>query len=212
METGDGARANFAGYLQMCEQLINAGQMLYGQGDGVAERFCQEVTRATQGRAQLLLRRHASTEGEQASSPAPFASFPVQFREHIYGTLGVAATDGAGQATLAGPSLPLQVAHLLAQICGWILYMFELAAFLPAGSQQFDLKAFTSLTRRERDVLRLICRGYDQEAIAEALSIVPDTVKKHRQHIYQQLGVHTEQELLLAAFQAGFFSPLGELF
>jgi DNA-binding CsgD family transcriptional regulator len=56
-----------------------------------------------------------------------------------------------------------------------------------------------------------MCRGDDQTAIARALSIAPATVRKHRQHIYEQLGVHNQHDAFLMAYQMGLFSPLEEM-
>jgi DNA-binding NarL/FixJ family response regulator len=66
------------------------------------------------------------------------------------------------------------------------------------------------LTKREREVLALMCRGYNQEAIADLLCISPATVGKHRQHIYEQLGVHCERDALLVAYQTGLFSLIDD--
>ena len=158
------------------------------------------------GRAQLLLRQRRSSERERISSSSHFVSFPVQFGDHVYGTIEVASAPGLTTATSL--VLPLPVAHLLAQTCSWLLYTFELAAFYQEPSQPPDPHAYQSLTKRERDVFTLICRRYDQETIAKTLNITPETVKKHRQRIYTQFGVHSEQALLLAAYQAGLFSPI----
>ena len=51
-------------------------------------------------------------------------------------------------------------------------------------------------------------KGYTQEAIAQKLHIATGTVHKHRQHIYEQLGVHCERDAILAAFHAGIISFL----
>lgn len=212
MEIRDTTDINFPGYIEMFEHLFSVGQILCGQRHGLADRLRQEIADATQGRALLLLRRPESTEREQVSSPLPFVSFPVQFREHVYGTLDVVPASSQGSVTPTNPALPIPVAHLLAQICGWLLYMFELSAFLQMHFQQSDSEAYKSLTKRERDVLALICRGYNQETISEALSITSETVKKHRQHIYKRLGVHSEHTLLLVAYRIGLFSPLEELY
>jgi DNA-binding NarL/FixJ family response regulator len=55
-----------------------------------------------------------------------------------------------------------------------------------------------TLTKREREVLTLICHGYNQETIAKKLSIAPKTGGKHREHVYECLGIHRESEVLLA--------------
>ncbi len=53
-----------------------------------------------------------------------------------------------------------------------------------------------------------MCRGYDQWAIAQMLSISPATIHKHRQSIYKQLDVHNTQEAIIRAFQTGLYFPL----
>src|SRR5581483_5321394 len=45
----------------------------------------------------------------------------------------------------------------------------------------------TSLTSRERDVLRLVIDGLTNRAIAEQLSVSTETVKTHVHHIMQKM-------------------------
>ena len=103
-------------------------------------------------------------------------------------------------------AIPLPVAQLLAQTCSWILYAIEQSTFLQGQCHQLEYQVNGPLTKREREVLTLMCRGYNQETIAELLCIAPATVGKHRQHIYEQLGVHSERDALLAAYLTGLFS------
>ncbi|MBA2678504.1 MAG: response regulator transcription factor, partial [Ktedonobacteraceae bacterium] len=70
---------------------------------------------------------------------------------------------------------------------------------------------YGTLTKREREVLMLMCLGHDQKTIADRLCISPTTVGKHRQHIYEQLNVHNEHDALLAAYHLGFFSILEQV-
>lgn len=53
-----------------------------------------------------------------------------------------------------------------------------------------------ALTARERSVLAMIRRGHGNKIIAQALCIRPDTVKKHRAHIYAKFGVSDLAALL----------------
>jgi LuxR family maltose regulon positive regulatory protein len=46
-----------------------------------------------------------------------------------------------------------------------------------------------SLTKRERDVLRLLVAGYANPQIAAALVVAPSTVHSHVKNIYAKLGV-----------------------
>ena len=55
------------------------------------------------------------------------------------------------------------------------------------------------LTRRERQVLALLARGYATKAIADRLGISPSTVKNHIQNIFSKFGVHTRLEAVTVA-------------
>lgn len=60
----------------------------------------------------------------------------------------------------------------------------------PDRAAQWDHR----LTRRERDVLELLCRGMSNAAIATALALTEKTVKNHLNHCYAKLGVHNRAE------------------
>jgi DNA-binding CsgD family transcriptional regulator len=178
---------------------------VYQQIHLVGEDLCQEVRRATQGSARLFLPYQNSSDGQ----PDPFAvsvSFPVQFRNRTYGRLDIAPDPQRP----GSPVLPLSVAQLLAHTCGSLLYSLELTAFVEGQCQRLDDQVPVHLTKREREVLELICQGNDQQAIAEQLSIAPATVDTHRKRISEKLGVHSERDIPLAAYRAGLFSILDE--
>jgi DNA-binding NarL/FixJ family response regulator len=115
------------------------------------------------------------------------------------------AQDPARSTT---PALSLPVAQLLAHTCGSLLYTLELTAFIEGQCQRLDYQDPEHLTNREREVLELICRGYDQQAIATMLNITPATVDTHRKRICEKLGVHSEHDIPLAAYRTHLFSIL----
>lgn len=59
------------------------------------------------------------------------------------------------------------------------------------------------LTGRQRDVLRLMLKGYNNERIAAELAIAPNTVKQHAHAIFMALGVSTRAEAVIAATRHG---------
>jgi DNA-binding NarL/FixJ family response regulator len=59
------------------------------------------------------------------------------------------------------------------------------------------------LTRRQKDVLRLILKGYNNQRIATELAISPATVKQHAHAIFTALGVSTRAEAVIAAARLG---------
>jgi DNA-binding CsgD family transcriptional regulator len=182
--------------------LINLGQRLCEQIQGAADRLCQEVAAITQECAFLCLDQQVNAPGLQYTNV--LVTFPVRFGSRIYGTLSVVC-DPLHKERMA---LSLPVTQLLAQTCGWLLYTLEQSAFIQAQCEQLDCSPNGPLTRREREVLGLICRGYTQQDIADLLNISPATVNKHQQSIYAQLGVHSKRDALLTAYKAGLFSLL----
>jgi DNA-binding CsgD family transcriptional regulator len=49
------------------------------------------------------------------------------------------------------------------------------------------------LSNRELDVLLLLLGAHKTSRVAEALFISENTVKAHKRHLYQKLGVHTRR-------------------
>jgi DNA-binding NarL/FixJ family response regulator len=64
------------------------------------------------------------------------------------------------------------------------------------------------LTRRELEVLQLICNGLSNKEIAVKLDVSVNTVAVHRANIMNALGVHKTAELVVYALQNGLVSPL----
>ncbi|HEX6480928.1 MAG TPA: LuxR C-terminal-related transcriptional regulator [Ktedonobacteraceae bacterium] len=191
------------GYVQLIEDLLSLGQKVYQQIHEVGESLCQEVMRATQEKARLLLPGRDLSAGQPVPFPI-FVSFPVQFRNRNYGRLDV-APDSEHPGS---PALPLPMAQLLAQTCGSLLYTLELTAFMEGQCKRLEDQAPVRLTKREQEVLELICSGCSQQIIAARLHIAPTTVDTHRKRICEKLGVHSERDIPLAAYRANLFSIL----
>lgn len=58
------------------------------------------------------------------------------------------------------------------------------------------------LTRREREILRLVALGYTNAEISQALSLSVRTVETHRSHIVRKTGAHTRAQLVRFAREA----------
>jgi DNA-binding NarL/FixJ family response regulator len=63
------------------------------------------------------------------------------------------------------------------------------------------------LTPREREVVRLIARGYTYRETSNRLEISVKTLETHMHHIFDKLGVATRHELSALAFETGFVRP-----
>lgn len=55
------------------------------------------------------------------------------------------------------------------------------------------------LTRRQSEILQLLSQGRGTDQIAADLFISPQTVRKHLEHIYERLGVHTRAAAVAVA-------------
>lgn len=65
------------------------------------------------------------------------------------------------------------------------------------------------LTMREQEIVQMIAAGHDNQAIAEALFISPNTVKTHVSNIYKKIDVSNRvQAILWASENAGQFVTL----
>lgn len=109
----------------------------------------------------------------------------------------LAAAIGQG---IAGLILKTESAELLSLCLGRVA----------AGSQWFDSKALADvavqveahkdaelLTRRERDVARLVAAGQRNRSIAAALGISEGTVKMHLHNVYTKLGLESRTQLAM---------------
>ena len=63
--------------------------------------------------------------------------------------------------------------------------------------------AFSALTDRERDVLELVARGYDNPTIARMLVLTPKTVRNYVSAIFTKLDVNDRATLIVRAREAG---------
>ncbi len=93
----------------------------------------------------------------------------------------------AGGETLSPPSLPGQVSRGLA----------ELPRDFPSAEHP------EALTRREREVLRLIARGLSNREIAEELGTAEGTVKNQTSNILAKLGVRDRTQAVLRGMELG---------
>jgi len=66
-----------------------------------------------------------------------------------------------------------------------------------------DTPRIAGLSNRERDVLMLLARGFQNKEIAGHLSIQTQTVNNHLQNIFRKLGCSNRTEAVLAAVQHG---------
>ncbi len=194
-------------YTQQIIYLLHLGQTMCGQTSGVIDRLCKEVVRVTGGQAQLYLRQQMVSSDVLSPPPNSSVSFPIQFGSLFYGSLYVTLDL---PHTITTPTLSLNTALLLSSVCAWLLYTLEQSA-MQMQYQQTSFEVCKHLTKSEYVFLTLMSHQYSQEDIAKTLNITLSTANKHRQNIFNKLGVHCGRDALLVAHQGGLFSPLCDL-
>lgn len=87
-----------------------------------------------------------------------------------------------------------------------------LADVLMQGRKHSPAHATGSLSKRERQVLIAIARGFTSQEIAHQLQLSPKTVETYRARIYEKLGLKTRAELVGYAMATGLMtgSEVGE--
>ena len=63
-----------------------------------------------------------------------------------------------------------------------------------------------TLTKREREILKLIGEGHRNKEIADDLHISVKTVEKHRANLMEKLNLHNVQALTAFAIEKGLVS------
>jgi predicted ATPase/DNA-binding CsgD family transcriptional regulator len=150
-------------------------------------------------RARLLGAADALAHATGASIPwdrAPGAQEMAELRERLL--------QGEGEESAAyqkGHALPFgTVARLTLQL----LNEATLAHPSHEASQEQPLPRAaerTSLTVREREVLRLVAQGLSSKAIGQRLSLSPSTINQHVKAMFNKLGVDTRAQAVAVAAQ-----------
>lgn len=78
------------------------------------------------------------------------------------------------------------------------------AGYLSGGDSTSAKPSWEVLTRREREVIKLIAEGKRTKEIAEYLSLSPKTIEKHRTNLMRKLDLHNVSEVTVYAIKNGF--------
>jgi two-component system response regulator NreC len=72
-----------------------------------------------------------------------------------------------------------------------------------SGGRAAPSEVLNELTEREQEVLAYVAEGSSNAEIAEALTISPKTVARHRENIMAKLNLHSRSELVKYAIRKG---------
>jgi DNA-binding NarL/FixJ family response regulator len=90
--------------------------------------------------------------------------------------------------------------HIDPQVAGKVLSHVARQPSLPLPDQ----KLLSELSDREREILRLLARGFNNAEIAQALFLTDGTVKNYVSTILSKLGVTDRTQAALFAMRSGF--------
>jgi DNA-binding NarL/FixJ family response regulator len=106
--------------------------------------------------------------------------------------------DSRDELVLAVRSVLAGKNYLSPAICGTVIEGYL------SGVQKKRLEpSWHVLTRRERQVIKMIAEGLKTREIAEELSLSPKTVEKHRTNMMNKLDLHSVSAVTLYAIQSG---------
>jgi len=158
---------------------------------GLAERDAAVVSSGPEGEigaasgAALELLHAYFPESRGASLPGKIVEW-----------LTSAPAHGPDPLTVEGARGRLTVRRTAAEKTGALLVLEEEPAVRAEA-----LRAL-GLTRRQSEVLHLLAQDRGTDQIAADLFISPQTVRKHLEHIYERLGVHTRAAAVRVAREA----------
>ncbi len=103
------------------------------------------------------------------------------------------------------PYLSLDDIKGIANTCGYVLSSLAEKAVRRARKKDKLLRP-EQLTKREHQVLQLI--DCSDEDVGQALRILTETVRKHKEHIRTKLGAEDDTEARLIAYDKHLYFPL----
>jgi DNA-binding NarL/FixJ family response regulator len=68
-------------------------------------------------------------------------------------------------------------------------------------SEAARISSMPTFTRREREVLELLCQGYNNDQIADKIHVSTKTVEKHKSHLFQKTDTNNTVNLIIYAFR-----------
>ena len=168
------------GILEHGLQAQGTAILALGQGGAIA---------AASGAALDLLASYFSSERG--------AALPPQLTEWLED----APSEGPLPLTVEGGRGRLAIRAIASHRAGRVLLLEERC------TASADALRSLGLTHRQSEVLHLLARDWSTDGIAAELFISPRTVRKHLEHIYRRLGVHTREAAVSMAQETARTSP-----
>jgi len=170
-----------------------------------------DLTVVGAGPAGLAAALYAASEGlataviEAVARSHPEVRFlALSVSDAAEDVIGVIRAGARGYVTktISGPELADAIRRVAdgdavfsPRLAGFVLDAFAAGPDVTAGTPPSFDPELDQLTAREREVLRLIARGYAYKEIARELSISPKTVETHVSAVLRKLQLSSRHEL-----------------
>jgi DNA-binding NarL/FixJ family response regulator len=149
------------------------------------------------GGAEVMRRSALSQRSSTSGSPTRFLALSVSdAAEDVIGTIRAGAR-GYVTKTITGPELVAAIERVAAgdavfspRLAGFVLDAFAGTIEVAAIDEDLD-----RLTEREREVMRLIARGYSYKEVGSELFISIKTVETHMSSVLRKLQLSSRHEL-----------------
>lgn len=153
------------------------------------------------GIATVVLRRrdHAFAVRLAAGAEALYASIraePPPAAQRLFDDVRIRSTDNLGEAAFADAWAVGHDADVATIVAGILIHG-------PVSPATAPNPAFSGLTARELDVLRLLAQGHSNRDIADALYISPQTAATHVKRLRAKIGVSTRTAAAAFAHRNG---------
>lgn len=108
--------------------------------------------------------------------------------------------NGASGYLLKNAS-PEEMLHAIQEaLSGHISFSREVMEIISRPTKN-EIKGLPQLTKREKQILKMIAEGSTSNVIAQELFLSPLTVETHRRNLIQKFGVKNSAELIMIAVQ-----------
>ncbi|MET9899689.1 response regulator transcription factor [Streptomyces sp. NPDC006446] len=156
-----------------------------GPGVSAPER-CRLLARYAPLTRIVAIARHCDDEGLLRSA------LRAGVRGYVSRSAGVAELVSAIEAVAEGA---MYVGRGAARL---------MTGLVSAELQSAEHDALSALTRREREILELVARGYDNRQIAQVLTLADKTVRNNVSSVFSKIGVTRRAQAVVRAREAGF--------
>jgi DNA-binding NarL/FixJ family response regulator len=192
-----GVRAELGGAVEVLAEAADVDQAVAAVISGQPEVVLLDVHLPGGGGAEVMRRFALAKRSGSSGTQTRFLALSVSdAAEDVIGTIRAGAR-GYVTKTITGPELVAAIERVASgdavfspRLAGFVLDAFAGTIEVAAVDEDLD-----RLTEREREVMRLIARGYSYKEVGSELFISTKTVETHMSSVLRKLQLSSRHEL-----------------